>query len=290
MRECLSSQVLFDYLQKEMPPARLERIDIHMAHCAACREELQRLRQQIGLVRATLAQLDPAPGRPARPQPDSVQLPARPVSLIPLLRLAMASAAAVALILGALMHPGGEQSALANSITRLKVIIDVAATLNRATFMECSVLKPETRNENSYYQVRWSASGITRVDRKTTDGVQQTLWISNTTVPPDPVWQPAMEFLTPEILTMHMEGTYGLMQTGLRDSTGPDEFLLIGREHQQVIEIAVDERTFLPKTLKKYSTDSWTGEKRNCVLEVRFQWNRPIPEKLLIPRPAAGKQ
>ena len=108
------------------------------------------------------------------------------------------------------------------------------------------------------------------VDRKSTDGMQQTLWISNTTVPPDPVWQPAMEFLTPTILARHVEGAYGLMQAGQRD--------------------APDQRTYLPTTLRKYLPDSRTGEARNCVLEVRFLWNRPVPEQLLIPQLAAGNQ
>jgi hypothetical protein len=203
---------------------------------------------------------------------------------------ALIFALAVILILSSLMHFGENQSALANSISRMKVIIDVSARLNRAASMDCSVLKSGIGGENSSYRVRWGASDITRVDRKSPDGVQQTLWISDTTVPPDPVWQPAMEFLTPTILARHVEGSYGLMQVGQRDAAEPNEFLLVGRENQQVIKIAVDERTYLPKTLRKCLPDSGTGEARDCVLEVRFLWNRPIPEELLIPRPAAGKQ
>ena len=202
----------------------------------------------------------------------------------------LAFASAIMLILVSVIYLSGDQSALANSISRLKVIIDISARLNRTTSMDCSVLKSGAGGENSYYRIRWGASDITRVDRESNDGVQQTLWISNTAVPPDPVWQPAMEFLTPTILARHVEGPYGLMQAGLRDAAGPDEFLLVGRENQQAIEIAIDKRTYLPKTLRKYLPDSGTGEARNCVLEVRFLWNRAIPEELLIPRPAAGKR
>jgi hypothetical protein len=197
---------------------------------------------------------------------------------------------AVVLILVGVMHFGQNQSALANSISRLKVIIDLSARLSRTTSMDCSVLKPGAGGENSYYRVRWGASGITRVDRKSKDGVQQTLWISNTTVPPDPMWQPAMEFLTPTTLAQHVEGPYGLMNARQRDAAAPDEFLLVGRENHQVIEIAIDQRTYLPKTIRKYLPDSGTATARNCVLEVRFLWNRPVPEELLIPRPAAGKR
>jgi hypothetical protein len=203
---------------------------------------------------------------------------------------ALIFASAVILILSSVLHFGENQSALANSISRLKVIIDVATRLNRTTSMDCSVLKSEAGGEKSSYRVRWGMRDIARVDRKSNDGVQQTLWISNTIVPPDPVWQPAMEFLTPTILARHVEGPYGLMQAGLRDAAEPDEFLLVGRENQQIIEIAIDQRTYLPTTLRKYLPGSRTGEARNCVLEVRFLWNRPVPEELLIPQPAAGKR
>lgn len=199
-------------------------------------------------------------------------------------------ASAAVLILGSVMHFGENQSALANSLTRLKVIIDVSTRLNRTTSMDCSMLKSGAGGENSSYRVRWGTSDITRVDRKTTYGVQQTLWISNTTVPPDPVWQPAMEFLTPTILARHVEESYGLMQAGQRSAAGPAEFLLVGRQNQHIIEIAIDKGTYLPKTLRKYLPDSGTGEARNCVLEVRFLWNRPVPAELLIPRPATGKR
>ena len=289
MQECQPSQVLFDYLQQELPRDQLSRIEAHLPHCAACQEELNRLRQQIRHVRATLARLDAAQREPAMPQPDLSRLPARPMSFIRMPNLAVVFTAAVVLILSSMTLFNGKQSVLADSISRLKVIMDISAILNRTTSMDCSVLKSGAGSDNSYYHVRWSASGITRVDRKSAGGVRQTLWISNTAVPPDTVWQPAMEFLTPPILARHVEGSYGLIQTGQCDGAGPDEFLLTGRENQQAIEIAIDERTYLPKTLRKYSPESGPGEARKCELEVRFSWNQPIPEELLIPRPAARK-
>jgi hypothetical protein len=203
----------------------------------------------------------------------------------------LAFASAVMLILGGVMHLSGKQSVLANSISQLKVIMDVSAILKGTTSMDCSVLKSGAGGENSYYRVRWDASGITRVDRKSTDGVQQTLWISNTTVPPDPVWQPAMEFLTPSILAAHIEGPYGLMRAGQRDAARPDELLLVGKENQHAVEIVVDERTYLPKSLKKYLPDSGrTDAERDCLMEVRFQWNQPISRKLLVPDSQAANR
>ncbi len=290
MEECRSSQVLFDYLQKELPRDQMFRIEAHLPHCAACREELDRLRQQVQQVRATIARLDPDPGWPARLKPDLMEFPAHPASFTPLRRLAVAFTAAVVLILASIVLLSEKQSVLANSISRLKVIMDVSAALNRATSMDCILLKPEAGSEDSSYHLRWNAKGITRVDRESTRGVRQTLWISNTTVPPDAVWQPAMEFLTPAIVARHVEGSSAFMQTGRWDGAEPDEFMLVRRERQQVIEIAIDNRTYLPKMLRKYSPETESGEMRKCVLEVQFSWNRPVPGDLLIPRPAAGKR
>jgi hypothetical protein len=203
----------------------------------------------------------------------------------------LAFASAVLLILGGVMHISGNQSALANSISRLKVIMDVSAILNRTTSMDCSILRPGAGGENSYYRVRWSANGITRVDRKSTSGLQQTLWIANTAVPPDAAWQPAMEFLTPAILARHMEEPYRLRQGAQRDDAGPDELLLVGKENQQIVEILVDKRTYLPKTLKKFLPDSGkTGMERNCIVEARFLWNQPISRELLVPESQAAKR
>jgi hypothetical protein len=108
---------------------------------------------------------------------------------------------------------------------------------------------------------------------------------------PGPVWQPALEFMTPKLLARHMEEQYGLMQAGERRGAGSDEFLIAGREDGQVVEIAVDARTYLPKVLKKYALDSGrTGADRVCLMEVRFQWNHPISGELFVPGPLVGKR
>jgi len=284
MQECQPSQVLFDYLQRELPQDLKSRVDAHLLHCAGCREELERLRLQIQQVRTTLARLDPAQVSPARQKPDLVRLSARPVSFAPLSRLAVAFAAAVMLILGAVMHLSGNQNTLANSISQLKVIVDVSSGVYAATTMDCTVNIPDAGGQSSDYRVRWSSTGVTRIDMDPNNGTEQTLWISNMIVPPDPVWQPAMEFLTPAILAQHMEERYGLAQTGSKSGAGQYEFLLAGQEDRQTIEIAVDERTYLPKMLKKYSRDSGkTGQQRQCLMEVRFLWNQPILREVFIP-------
>jgi hypothetical protein len=200
----------------------------------------------------------------------------------------LAVASAIMLILGVVMHLGGSQSALAHSIEQLKVIVTVSMSLNRTVFMDCTVMKPEAGGKNTSYHILWRANGDARVDMVSADGAQ-TIWISDETIAPGPVWQPAMEFRTPALLAKHMEVRYGLMQTGER--IGSDEFLIIGREDRQVVEITIDARTYLPKMLKKYSLDSGrTNGERVCLMEVRFHWNHPISGELFVPGKLAGKR
>jgi hypothetical protein len=226
----------------------------------------------------------------------------------PLQREILAVASAFMLILGVVMQLSGSQSALAHSIEQLKVIVTVSMSLNRAAFMDCTVLQPGARSGNASYHVLWRSSGDARMDMVSGDGAQ-TIWISKETISfadsdgsavrampinamtPGPVWQPALEFMSPKLLVKHMEEQYGLMQTGDRSGAGSDEFQIVGREDGQAVEITVDARTYLPKVIKRYAPDSGrdNGE-RTCLTEVRFLWNQPISGELFVPGPLAGEK
>jgi hypothetical protein len=219
----------------------------------------------------------------------------------------LAFASAIMLIAGGVMHLCGNQSVLAHSIERLKMVVTVSAGLRQATSMDCTVrIQGEDRDQSSY-RVRWGATGVTRVDIGSTGREERTLWVPDETVsmfpyarmavhstgiatmPRDPVWRPAQEFLTPAMLAQNMEKRYGLMHAERRETDGRDEFLLVGQENQQVIEIAIDARTYLPKKLKKYPLDSsQTGDARTGFEEVRFEWNQPISQEALAPKSPVG--
>jgi hypothetical protein len=218
----------------------------------------------------------------------------------------LAVASAAMMILGLVMQLSGSQSALAHSIEQLKVIVTISAGLNRASSMDCAVLKPRAGGEQTSYRVRWRAIGDVRVDMDSGDGAE-TLWISNETVSiggpgggdvrsmsintmtPGPVWQPALEFMSPKILARNLGEHYGLMQSGGRSNAGTNEFLIVGREGRQDVEITIDAKTYLPKVLKKYAHDSnRTNGARNCIMQARFLWNQPIPTELFSPRSIPG--
>ena len=221
----------------------------------------------------------------------------------------LAVAAAVMMILGLVMQLSGGQNVLAHSIEQLKVIATITMGLDRVSSMDCRVLEPATEGEQPSYRIRWRTGDEVRVDMDSGDGAQ-TLWISNDTVSvsgqggggvrsmsvdtmtPGPVWQPALEFMSPETVAKHIEEQYGLMQSIGRVSAGTNEFLIVGREGGRDVEVTVDAKTYLPKMLKKYSRDSnRSNGARDCVVEARFLWNRPIPGELFSPRtPAAERE
>jgi hypothetical protein len=217
----------------------------------------------------------------------------------------LAFASAVLLILGAVMQLSSPQSALANSIEQLKVIVTVTMNLNRAVSMDCAVLKPKTGDDSTSYHVFWRAKGDTRVDMVSGGGTQ-TIWISDETISfagpdggairsmplqtiaPGPVWQPGLEFRTPRLLEKYMEKQYGWKQSGERSSMASGEFLITGHEDGQAVEITVDAKTYLPKVLKKYAPDSLRPHgDRKCLVEVRFNWNQPVSDSLFVPGPLA---
>jgi hypothetical protein len=110
------------------------------------------------------------------------------------------------------------------------------------------------------------------------------------TIAPGPVWQPAMEFRSPAFLSEHMQERYELMQAAERSGGGSDDFLILGRKEGQAVELIIDARTYLPKVLKKYALDSaQTNWGRVCLMDVRFDWNQPIPGELFVPGPLTGK-
>jgi hypothetical protein len=204
------------------------------------------------------------------------------------------------------MHLSGSQSALAHSIEQLKLIVTVSVNMNRAVFMDCTVLKPEAAGRSTSYRVRWRTNGDARIDMLSA-GPAQTIWISDetisfagadgvsvssmplSTIAPGPVWQPALEFRTPALLAKHMEEGYGLMQAGEKGGAGSGEFLIVGREGRQTVKVTIDSKTYLPRMLKKYAPDPDRANGEGaCLLEVRFQWNQPIPGALFVPGPLAG--
>ena len=172
----------------------------------------------------------------------------------------LAFAALIMMILGGLMHLNGSQNALAHSLEGLKTVVGISESLARATSMDCTVAIQDAAVKSASYRVRWLAAGLTRVDMDSNGGAQ-TLWMSNRVpsmadyagiaahspagapMPANPVWQPALEFLTPSALAQHMKERYGLSNAARQSGCGPNEFLLLGQfefHHPFLVQVLYD--------------------------------------------------
>ncbi len=211
----------------------------------------------------------------------------------------LAFASAILLILGAAMQIAGGQSILANSIEQWTLMTAATEGLSRATSMDCTLIKPGAGDAPSQYRVRWSAAGVTRVDMNSIDTAPRTLWISEgailATDPEDgsmqsiPVealsseGQPPKEYLSPEILAQCLK-RYQLTQVENQERAKPGELRLAGLDGSQTVELFVDVKTGLPKTMSKcLPASAPIGSQRICSEEVGFRWNEPIPKELLVP-------
>ena len=218
----------------------------------------------------------------------------------------LALASAFMLILGVVMQLGGSQSVLADSMERLTVMAAVSGSLHRATSMDCTVTKLDAADERVEYRLRWNTAGVTRVEMTSSGGTGETLWISNGTISAvddeggtvrstsitnmPSKWKAPIEFVTPAAIAQHME-RFGLRQSDSQGSAQRDELVLVGQEDQQVVEIAINTRTGLPIAIKKYlPAPVGTGKGPAGFEEVRFQWNKAIPQELFIPGLSANKK
>jgi hypothetical protein len=218
----------------------------------------------------------------------------------------LALASAFMLILGVVMQLGGSQSVLADSMERLSIMAAVSGSLHRATSMECTVTKLGAADERVQYRLRWNTTGVTRVEMTSSGGTGQTLWTSNGTISAVDEeggtvrstsitnmlskWKAAAEFLNPAAIAQHME-RFGLRQADAQGRAQPGVLVLVGQENQQVVEIAINARTGLPIALKKYwPAPVGMGKELAGFEEVRFQWNKSIPQELFTPGFSAIKK
>jgi hypothetical protein len=218
----------------------------------------------------------------------------------------LALASAFMLILGVVMQLGGSQSVLADSMERLTVMAAVSGSLHRATSMDCAVTKLGSADERVHFRLRWNTAGVTRVEMTSSSGTGKTLWISNGTISAVDdeggtvrstsitnimsKWKTPMEFLTPAAIAQYME-RFGSRQVDGQGSVQPGELVLVGQENQQVVEITINSRTGLPIVIKKYLPAAvGTGKGLAGFEEVRFQWNKAIPQELFIPGLSAIKK
>ena len=186
---------------------------------------------------------------------------------------AAAFASAAMIFIGIMLQPGISQTALAHSIERLKILASIADSLSRVSSMDCAVLAEHAEGKQNAYHIRWHAIGDARINKGETETAPPIISRNPDAAIADER-ESTQEFLSTNALAKSMIEGYGLTLSNTSANPGTTDYLLVGREGKQRIEIVVDPKTYLPQLLEKCLQDS--NRMRERILEARFLWNQPV--------------
>ena len=197
---------------------------------------------------------------------------------------------------GAVIHLGGHQSLLADSIALLKKSMSLAGQMRRAGTMDCVIRVPAAGREATTYHIRWVRDRGTRVDIESPLNPAETLWISgrqgviagsgtgSTPVLPEPI----MALVSPPDLAGRLDERWQLQPE--RKQAGPDTLVFFDRQDRALIEVHFDSLSFLPVRLSRQAAGEggkvMTGGE---AMTAGFIWNRPIAPELMTPRVNPGR-
>lgn len=208
-------------------------------------------------------------------------------------REALAFSSVAAIIVGGLMHLGGNRNALAESITTLNTLFSVSAEIRAAPTMDGEADYRAEDGTPLTYAIRWSSPETTRVEVRRAGAVVKTLEISGegvTLADPsrkiairvdtpgqieDPLIRPVMDLLSRDLLMERLNMRWRLIgrEPG---GGGEDLFHFADRERGILVDLGVDPSTRRPATMRVFEPDSGAGRPDSRpVLSVRFHWTRP---------------
>ncbi len=207
---------------------------------------------------------------------------------------------AVMLATGVMIHAGGYQSALADSISLLRISMSISEQIRLATSMDCAIKVQAPGTEATSYRIRWVRDGRTRVDFEAPTVAQRIVWIIQGNITefdfatgspvqaanPEPLLHASIEtLLSPAGLARKIDESWQL-QPAMKQHT-PDRLVFVDRQDRAVIEIRFDRRSNLPVRLNRKSPQvNGTG---GPAITAEFSWNQPMAADLMIPRPESKR-
>ncbi len=206
----------------------------------------------------------------------------------------LAYVSAVTLAAGVVIHLGGYQSVLADSISLFKTSILLTGQIRLASSMECVITMPAAGAQAMIYHIRWVRDGGTRLDVASSHGIEETLWISqgrvmiadiasgstaSATRAAIGIPEAAKAFLSPAVLARKLEEGWQV-QPGQKQKS-PDRLVFIDRQNRSVVEIHFDRGSFLPISANTKPPDiSGSG---GVAAKAEFVWNRRVDPELIMP-------
>ncbi len=214
----------------------------------------------------------------------------------------LAFSSIIMIALGGFMHLSGHSSAFAESFSMLRTSVSVWEQVRHVASMECTVQVPTHNSKSLAYSIQWISPDMTRVDVRSAAEITTTLWmlderfiiadrVNNTLHKAgsfvqikDPMFQPVMEFLSPDELAERIYRSWQPVQYKQQIERGRGTFAFTNHEEKTLLEMTIDLNTYLPVKISKFLQDSLkAGEERKLALEVHFTWNQPLSPKLMVP-------
>jgi hypothetical protein len=215
-------------------------------------------------------------------------------------REALAFASLLMISLGGFLHLSGQRTAMAETLSFVHASLSISDQLLRVTSMKCTLQAPKELGATEF-SILWLSPSRARVDARQGASADKTLWVTDSEVVvtdrmsseihhyqsisevEDPLFGPALEFLTPETISRAIYGKWKPKQ--YKQHRGEERLTLayINYEGKTLLEMTVDLSTDLPMSIKRFSPDDAISELgKSHELEAHFVWDEPISSRLLI--------
>lgn len=215
-------------------------------------------------------------------------------------REALVFASLLMITMGGFLHLSGQRTAMAETLSFVHASLSISDQLLRVTSMKATLEVPRELGDADY-SILWLSPDRTRVDARQPANVNKTLWISDSEVVvsdrmngtshryqsvsevKDPLFEPALEFLTPETISRAIYGKWKPKQYNQHRGEERLTLVYINFEGKTLLEMTVDLNTDLPVNIKRFSSsDAISKSGKEPELEAHFVWDEPIASRLLI--------
>jgi hypothetical protein len=210
-------------------------------------------------------------------------------------REVLAFSSLVMIVAGAFLHVSGHRSAMADTLSFLNISVSVTDQIENVSSMECRLQVPAKDEKHRSFVIRWLSPETTQVCIFEKDRASKSLLIKGSEVTlndhvhnssqkfkilehiKDPVFQPALEFLSPMILATAIYERWKPQHFRENAEGQKGTFVFVDNGERITLEMTVDMNTSLPLSIKKYTSNlAGTDDVYELAAEALFTWNEPI--------------
>jgi hypothetical protein len=206
------------------------------------------------------------------------------------------------IVLGSFIHSSGSSNKLAENLSVLGTSVVVPSQMSRSHSMECSIQVYGKNEKQLKYSIQWISSNLSKIQVADSDNtLLETIWLSEEDIViadhvsdtirkekrpaqlSNPLIRPIIGYLTPAELVERMFGEWKLEQYQQNVECRLGIFRVALPNERAILKLAVDLRTYLPVTIKKFLPAEELGED-TLILDLQYRWNIPLSRELVSPQ------